>query len=152
MNPPRRNLTSAQAAAHLGVSAKTLRLYEEASLLVPGRSAAGWRLYGPDDLERAATIVALRSLGLSLMQVVRSMNGDARSLRAALAAREEQLVLQVAQIETNLRKMRALGQDIEGGRSLDAPSGRTMLGRSASAPRFNGCERRGRNQPKRSAS
>lgn len=120
MKPPSRNLTSAQAAAHLGVSAKALRLYEEANVLVPGRSAAGWRLYGPDDLERAATIVALRSLGLSLTQVADSINGNARSLAAVLAAREEQLVLQAARLETNLRKVRTLGQDLGEGASLDA--------------------------------
>lgn len=119
MNPPRRNLTSAQAAAHLGVSAKALRLYEEARLLVPGRSSAGWRLYSPDDLERAATIVALRSLGLSLAQVAQSMNGDARSLVAALAAREDQLALQAARIQTNLQKVRALSRDVDRGGGPD---------------------------------
>ena len=37
-------LTTGQAARQLGVSPKALRLYEERSLLAPGRSRAGWRL------------------------------------------------------------------------------------------------------------
>ena len=128
MNPPRRNLTSAQAAAHLGVSAKTLRLYEEADLLVPGRSAAGWRFYSPEDLERAAIIVTLRSLGLSLMQVANSMNGDPQSLGATLAAREAQLILEARRLETNLRTVWALGRDICEGGGMNAPALRDALG------------------------
>jgi DNA-binding transcriptional MerR regulator len=66
MNPSRRNLAASQAAAHLGVSAKALRLYEQQGLIAPDRSPAGWRLYDPDDVARAAAVVSLRALGLSL--------------------------------------------------------------------------------------
>jgi len=131
MDPRRRNLTSSQAAAHLGVTAKALRLYEEATLLNPGRSSAGWRLYGPDDIERAATIVSLRSLGLSLAQVARALDGDASSLKAGLAAREEQLVLQSAHIEATLQKLRALSHDVNLQRELDVSALQAAIGGNA---------------------
>jgi len=38
----------------LGVSAKALRLYEQRGLIAPLRTAAGWRVYGPDEMARAA--------------------------------------------------------------------------------------------------
>ncbi len=60
-------LNPSAAALRLGVSAKALRLYEQSGLVLPSRTPAGWRVYGPDDIARAADIVALRALGLSLL-------------------------------------------------------------------------------------
>jgi DNA-binding transcriptional MerR regulator len=53
-------LNPSAAAQRLGVSAKALRLYEQRGLIAPSRTAAGWRVYGPDEIARAAEIVALR--------------------------------------------------------------------------------------------
>jgi DNA-binding transcriptional MerR regulator len=36
-------LNASDAASRLGVSAKALRLYEQRGLIVPVRTAAGWR-------------------------------------------------------------------------------------------------------------
>jgi DNA-binding transcriptional MerR regulator len=132
MNPlRRRNLTPSQAAAHLGVSAKALRLYEQASLIAPDRSPAGWRLYSPEDLEQAAAIVSLRMLGLSLAQVARTINGDTQSFDAALAAHEERLGRQAQQIEVALQRMRGLRSDIGRGMRLDAAAFNAVLGRDS---------------------
>ena len=79
-------LNPSDAARKLGVSAKALRLYEQRGLIAPIRTAAGWRAYGPDEMSRAAEIVALRQLGLSLGQIACVLGGDARSLEPALAA------------------------------------------------------------------
>jgi DNA-binding transcriptional MerR regulator len=49
-------LNPAAAAQRLGVSAKALRLYEQHGLINPGRTAAGWRAYGPEVMARAAEI------------------------------------------------------------------------------------------------
>ena len=92
MNPAIQFLNPAEAAKRLGVSAKALRLYEQRGLIAPIRSAAGWRSYGPDEVARAAEIVALRMLGLSLGQVSRVLGGDARSLETALG--EHQAILE----------------------------------------------------------
>jgi DNA-binding transcriptional MerR regulator len=81
-----RFLNASNAARRLSISTKALRLYEQRGLLAPVRSDAGWRAYGPVDLERASEIVALRSLGFSLAQVARILKGDASGLEPALAA------------------------------------------------------------------
>src|SRR5579862_9605435 len=64
-----RFLSPAEAARRLGISTKALRLYEQRSLVSPLRTAAGWRAYGPREIDRALEIVALRALGFSLSQV-----------------------------------------------------------------------------------
>ena len=48
---------------------RALRVYERHGLIKPARSAKGWRLYGPDELIRLNTIVALKSFGLTLAQI-----------------------------------------------------------------------------------
>lgn len=86
MSSSARFLSPSEAAKRLGVSVKALRLYEQRGLVAPGRTAAGWRAYGPDEMARAAEIVALRALGLSLAQVARVLGGDPEALEPALAA------------------------------------------------------------------
>jgi DNA-binding transcriptional MerR regulator len=81
-------LNPSEAAKRLGVSAKALRLYEQRGLIAPIRTDAGWRAYGPAEMARAAEIVALRALGLSLAQVARVLAGDSQELEPALAAHQ----------------------------------------------------------------
>jgi len=104
MNPSAQFLNASEAASRLGVSAKALRLYEQRGLIVPIRSAAGWRAYGPDEMSRAGEIAALRALGFSLAQVARVLDGDSRGLEPALAAHqvvlEDRLRQLVGTIET----------------------------------------------------
>ena len=64
MRTPPQYLTPSAAARQLGISAKALRLYEQRGLISPGRTAAGWRAYGPDDMERAGEIVLLMNCQL----------------------------------------------------------------------------------------
>lgn len=54
-----------------GVSAKTLRFYDEIGLLRPASvdSRTGYRHYVPQQLEQLASIVALKNLGVSLADV-----------------------------------------------------------------------------------
>jgi protein-L-isoaspartate(D-aspartate) O-methyltransferase len=62
-------LTAAECAARTGLTVRALRIYERGGLLKPGRSANGWRRYGPDDLLRLNTIAVLKGLGLTLAQI-----------------------------------------------------------------------------------
>lgn len=117
MNPPRRNLTPSQAAAHLDISVKALRIYERHGLVAPGRTAAGWRLYAPDDLKRAADVVSLRTLGLSLAQIGRVLGGDPHGLADALAAHEARLERQARQIAATIRKVRCLREGVRRGQA-----------------------------------
>jgi DNA-binding transcriptional MerR regulator len=97
-----RNLSPSQAASRLRVSAKALRLYEQRGLIAPQRTAAGWRAYGPAEMARAHEIVSLRSLGLSLAQVARVLEGDPSDLEAGLSAHEVRLQTQAQQIANRL--------------------------------------------------
>lgn len=62
-------LTAAECARRTGLTVRALRVYERMKLLKPARSPKGWRLYGPDELIRLNTIVALKNFGLSLAQI-----------------------------------------------------------------------------------
>src|SRR5438445_3302791 len=60
-----------------GVSAKTLRFYDEIGLLRPASVdvRTGYRQYRPEQLEELASIVSLKSLGLPLADVRSQLNG-----------------------------------------------------------------------------
>ena len=114
MSPSAAFLNPAAAARKLGVSAKALRLYEQHGLITPGRTAAGWRAYGPDEMARAAEIVTLRALGLSISQIAGVFGDDpqgfSQDLAPALAAHQ-------ATLEGRIRELAAA---IEGVRDLRA--------------------------------
>lgn len=101
-------LNPAEAARRLGVSAKALRLYEQRGLVAPVRTAAGWRVYGPDQMARAGEIAALRALGLSLAQVARVLGGDAQGLEPALAEHQGALEAHIRQLAEAVEKVRGL--------------------------------------------
>jgi DNA-binding transcriptional MerR regulator len=101
-----RFLNASDAARHLGISTKALRLYEQLGLLAPVRSEAGWRVYGPKDLGRASEIVALRALGFSLAQVARVLTGDARELEPALASHQTTLQARLRELVDALDRLR----------------------------------------------
>jgi MerR family transcriptional regulator, copper efflux regulator len=61
-------LTINEAAQTTGWSARMLRYVERTGLVTPGRSASGYRLYGPAELQRLRTLKELLQrfeLGLS---------------------------------------------------------------------------------------
>lgn len=113
-------LNPTEAARQLGVSTKALRLYEQRGLLVPGRTAAGWRIYGPAEMARAGEIAALRALGLSLAQVARVLSGDPACLAPALAAHQAALEGEVRRLAATIAQVHALRADLAQGR---APAG-----------------------------
>ncbi|WP_225768026.1 MerR family transcriptional regulator [Inquilinus sp. Marseille-Q2685] len=115
-----RFLNASEAARRLGVSAKALRLYEQRGLLVPVRSAAGWRAYGPDEMRRAGEIAALRALGFSLAQVARVLQGDPQGLEPALAAHQEALEGRLRQIAGTIERVHGLREGLARGRAPTA--------------------------------
>lgn len=108
-------LNASEAAKRLGVSIKALRLYEQQGLVTPGRTAAGYRMYGPDDMVRAAEVVTLRALGLSLAEVARVLDGDPQGLGAALAAHETKLDDGIHGLVRKLDKVRSIRSDLARG-------------------------------------
>ena len=101
-------LSSAEAAAQLGVSPKALRLYEARGLVTPLRTQARWRAYGPAQMARAREIASLRALGLSLTQVARVLAGDPGDLAPALAAHQGELEGQAQRLSETLAQVAAL--------------------------------------------
>ena len=79
-------LTVNEAAATTGWSPRMLRYVERSGLVSPPRSAAGYRLYGPAELQRLRTLRELlerHDVGLAEVGFARRMREDA-GLRAAV--------------------------------------------------------------------
>jgi len=110
-------LNPSEAARRLGVSVKALRLYEQRGLVAPIRSAAGWRAYGPAEMARAGEIAALRTLGFSLAQVARVLQGDAQGLEPALATHQAMLETRLRELAGMVEKLRGLRRDLAQGRA-----------------------------------
>lgn len=108
-------LTAKDAAARLGVSTKALRLYEERGLIAPLRTAAGWRAYGPAQMQRGAEIAALRALGLSLSHIARVLGGSALGLEQALAAHQTRLELQLRDLSGAMQRVQSARQRLSDG-------------------------------------
>lgn len=67
------------------MTVRSLHYYEQIGLLTPaGRTAAGYRLYGAEQIERLYRIALLRSLGLPLDAVQRSLESDNQTLQTLL--------------------------------------------------------------------
>lgn len=70
VNAARPLLRIGQLAAASGFKARTLRYYEAVGLLRPAtRTASGYRLYGPDAVERLNLVRRARVLGLPLADI-----------------------------------------------------------------------------------
>ena len=112
------------AAARVGLSARTLRYYEELGLITPSAyTSGGERRYGGADLELLSRIVELRDvLGMNLEEIRRFLESETRldTVRAAIRARkgagdrrallEEALALNESlarQLEAKLERMEA---------------------------------------------
>ncbi len=91
MSVSKQFFTPAEAARRLGISPKTLRLYEERGMIAPVRTEAGWRTYGPQQMARAAEVVGLRKLGLSLAQAADVLDDIPNRLPPILAAHQAAL-------------------------------------------------------------
>jgi len=120
VTPSPRFLRPSEAAKRLGISTKALRIFEEHGLVAPNRTAAGWRTYGPGEMARAAEIVALRALGLSLAQVARVFADDLQGLQPTLAAHQATLEDRIRQLGRTIEKVRRVRADLARGQ---APTG-----------------------------
>ncbi|MGB8842054.1 MAG: MerR family transcriptional regulator [Aliidongia sp.] len=82
-------LTAADCARRTGLTVRALRVYEARGFIRPIRTEKGWRLYRRTDLEKLAAIVTLKSLGLSLAEIGKTLQGEpdlARLFRARVEA------------------------------------------------------------------
>jgi len=123
-----------------GVSARTLRYYEELGLL-PGvrRRAGGRRVYGRDELERLRFIQRLKALGLTLAEikqlgVVYAIGGSTLALLEKL---DELLGRHLGELDARIGELMALRDEIGKYRDhvrsrIDAGAPRRRAGRGSS--------------------
>lgn len=92
-----------------GVTVRALHHYDEIGLVRPSqRSAAGYRLYSDDDVQRLHQVLLLRELGMPLDQIAAAIDRASsredllREHRTALLARRDRLDAMVAAIDAAL--------------------------------------------------
>ena len=108
--------TVGEAAQLAKVSVRTLHHYDEIGLLEPsGRSAAGYRLYEQDDLERLHQVLLFRELGFSLDEIRQIMLDPAFDRTEALRAQRSLLTEKAQRTQAQLAAIdRALAAEEEG--------------------------------------
>lgn len=104
-------LTIAEAAEATGLSAYTLRYYEQIGLIAPVERRAGARRYGADDMRWLEFLVRLRATGMSMRDMLRY----AKLLRQgpepdSLDERQAMLAKHAERLES---EMRMLGETLE---------------------------------------
>lgn len=105
-------LTVGQVSARLGVTVRALHHWDETGLARPSlRTAAGYRLYTADDLERLHRIVVYRELGLSLDKIQAVLDDPTADVPDALRA-------QRAQVTDRIGRLQQLGAGLD--RMIDA--------------------------------
>ena len=146
-----RVLSVAEVRETTGLTARTLRYYEELGLL-PGvrRRAGGRRVYGPDELERLRFIQRLKALGLSLaetkeLNAVYAIEGSTRAmlrrLDQLLGRHLDDVDARIAQLMT-LRDEIAKYRDHVTARIASAAEPRAQRGEAERSPRGGAAEPR----------
>ena len=102
-----------------GVTPRTLRWYDRQGLLKPGRTTeAGYRLYGPEEVDRLQTIRFYRELGLGLASIRELMDAPGFDRLAALQSH-------LAELEARRRRLDALILTVE--KTIDEAKGGTPM-------------------------
>jgi DNA-binding transcriptional MerR regulator len=109
-------MTISAAAKAAGLSAKTIRFYEDEGLLPPPRrSESGYRLYADADLVRLRLVRRLKLLSLDLPSiktlVKQALAADCARFGTALIDR---IASQRAQVERQMAELRALSSELAG--------------------------------------
>lgn len=113
-------LSIGEICSKTGLSARTVRYYEELGLL-PGvrRRQGGRRVYGPDEVERLRFITRLKALGLSLAEIkelnaVYAIGGGTREMLGRL---EELLDVHLEDLDARIAELGSLRDQIRKYRS-----------------------------------
>ena len=100
-------------------SARTLRFYEETGLLVPARSANGYRRYTPADLDRLQEILLLRHMGMSVADIPHALSATQQERRKALARHLKTLKAERNRLDALIRTVENTIGHIEKGAPMD---------------------------------
>jgi len=108
-------LTIADVRSQTGLSARTLRYYEELGLL-PGvrRRAGGRRVYGADELERLRFIGRLKTLGLTLAEIkeLNAVYAIVGSTGAMLSRLDELMAGHLSDLDARIAELETLRSEI----------------------------------------
>ena len=88
------------AAQMAGMHPQTLRQYDRAGLVSPGRAGGGGRRYSLNDIELLRVVAELTAAGIGLEGVRRIL--ELENQVAALRARNSELVIQVRELRAAL--------------------------------------------------
>ncbi|TCP52190.1 DNA-binding transcriptional MerR regulator [Tumebacillus sp. BK434] len=103
----------------VGVSVRTLHHYDEIGLLKPGEvSAAGYRLYAAQELERLQQILFFREIGFSLQEIKDTLDSPDFDRKRALAAHKEILLQKKQRLEDIIDTVNKTIASIEGGPTM----------------------------------
>lgn len=102
-----------------GVTPRTLRWYDRIGLLRPGAvTPAGYRLYGPAEVERLQQILFYRELGLPLGEIRAVLDDPAFDRQAALQSHLAELNRRKARTEALILTVEKTLREIEGGSAM----------------------------------
>jgi len=117
-----------EAAKLTGVSAKMIRHYESIGLIpAAGRTYAGYRLYGPNDLHRLRFVKRARSLGFSVKQIelLLGLWSDpkraSRDVKRLAEAHADELEHRIREMQAMQRVLRELAQRCHGDDRPECP-------------------------------
>ena len=106
----------AEVCERTGLSARTVRYYEELGLLPDvRRKAAGRRVYGADEVERLRFIQRLKKLGLPLAEIrqLNDVHAIGGSTAAMLDRLDEVLAQRLAELDARIGELAGLRDQIE---------------------------------------
>jgi DNA-binding transcriptional MerR regulator len=124
MNEPRYKaekdvlLTAAECADRIGLTVRGLRLYESRGLISPRRTAKNWRLYGVAEISRLHEILALKRMGLSLVQIAKLLEGRAIDIDRTLAVQQSSLLQLRDRVDRSLALVNAARSRLADGGSF----------------------------------
>jgi len=92
--------TVQELAKLAGVSSRAVRYYDEIDLLKPARvNSSGYRIYGPDEVDRLQQILFYRELDVDLDSIRKIINSPSFDEVKALKEHREKLLLKKEQLE-----------------------------------------------------
>ena len=109
-----------EVSTRTGLTARTLRYYEELGLLKPSeRLVSGHRVYASDDLRRLYRISLLRQLGLPLSDIAREVTDSAGELSDTIARHVVQVDQRLAALGRHRERMITIRDSLANGSPTD---------------------------------
>jgi Cu(I)-responsive transcriptional regulator len=108
-----RTLNIGEASRASGISAKMIRHYEEIGLIPrAGRTGAGYRLYGEDDIHRLRFVRRARDLGFSMEEISRLL-GLWHNRRRASSDVKKLALAHIQDLEARIAEMQAMKRSLQ---------------------------------------